>query len=131
MLVVGISAGLAQAGLTPKPCLAQRLALNGTVQSQDLVNVTIQLPQAWAVALFNATITGSGYVNVRTCASPLSALMWCFSCSVPPCFGRPRGDDLSMRALPLLHADAHIDCSRCSMHQLRSRCSLVSTRSTN
>ena len=51
-------------------CVAQRLALNGTVQSQDLVNVTIQLPPAWAVALFNATITGSGYVNVRACRLP-------------------------------------------------------------
>jgi hypothetical protein len=44
--------------------LLQRLALNGTVRSQDLVNVTIQLPPAWAVELFNATVTGSGYINV-------------------------------------------------------------------
>ena len=43
----------------------QRLSLNGTVQSRDLVNVTITVPPIWADQFFNATVTGKGYLNVR------------------------------------------------------------------
>lgn len=44
----------------------QRLSLNGTVESRDLVNVTITIPPIWAHELFNATVTGKGYLNVRS-----------------------------------------------------------------
>lgn len=43
----------------------QRLSLNGTVESRDLINVTITVPPRWAIDLFNATNTGKGYLNVR------------------------------------------------------------------
>lgn len=43
----------------------QRVSLNGTVSSLDLVNVTIIIPPSWANALANSTITGKGYVKVR------------------------------------------------------------------
>ena len=43
----------------------QRLSLNGTVKSHDLVNVTITIPTTWGNELVNSTVTGLGFVNVR------------------------------------------------------------------
>ena len=54
-------------------CL-QRLSLNGTVESRDLVNVTITVPPIWGEEIFNATITGKGYMNVRATANLIHCL---------------------------------------------------------
>lgn len=53
---------------------AQRISLNGTVESLDLVNVTITIPAAWGTDLVNSTITGLGYVNVRNTPHRLTLL---------------------------------------------------------
>lgn len=43
----------------------QALALNGTVQTADLANVTITVPASWATEFRKATVTGRGYLQVR------------------------------------------------------------------
>lgn len=51
-----------------------RLSLNDTVESRDLVNVTITVPATWGNNFNNATVTGKGWLNFNNTKSNVASM---------------------------------------------------------